>query len=135
MVKIIGDKRAVARIRSMGGPEAVRLVGSALFAGGNLIETDAQLSITRGSVGGKFHVPSKPGEPPNNDTGVLANNIETVQTGPLKVVVTSNAPYSQELEFGTSKMAARPFMRPAAARNRKKVTDLVAKAINKALKR
>ncbi|WP_426163096.1 HK97-gp10 family putative phage morphogenesis protein [Sandarakinorhabdus sp. DWP1-3-1] len=135
MVRIVGAAKASQRIRSLGGPDAVRLVGAALFTGGERITTDAQISITRGSISGKNHVPSAPGDAPNNDTGVLANNIETVQTGPLKVTVSSNAPYSIELENGTSKMAARPFMRPAAIRNRDAVTELVRRAVNKALRR
>lgn len=80
-------------------------IGAALFAGGELIQVEAQLSISRGSVSGKGHVPSKPGEAPNNDTGVLANNIETTQLGPLRVRVTSNAPYSAALEMGSSRKA------------------------------
>lgn len=107
-----------------------RRVGQALFAGGDLIRTEAQISITAGAVSGKGHVPSRPGEPPNNDTGHLANNIEAVQVEPLVVEVSSNAPYSAPLELGTSKMAARPFMAPARDAKRKAVVDLVQQAMD-----
>jgi len=80
-------------------------VERALFHGGELIQTEAQLSITRGAVSGKNHVPSKPGEPPKNDTGVLAGNIETTRAGKLLVRVTSKAPYSAALEEGSSREA------------------------------
>jgi HK97 gp10 family phage protein len=112
----------------------VRRVGAALFAGGQTIQVEAQLSITRGAVSGANHVPSAPGQPPNNDTSVLANNIETVQTGPLKAEVSSNAPYAAALEFGTSKMAERPYMRPATAAKRKEVTALVRRAVSNAIR-
>lgn len=119
------------RLKKLNSPAGTRLIGKALFVGGNRIQVEAQLSITSGAVSGKGHVPSKPGEPPNNDTGVLANNIETVQKGPLLVEVSSNAPYSAAQEFGTSKIAARPFMRPARDKKAPEVVELVTKAMNK----
>lgn len=113
--------------------DMVRNVGKALFHGAERIKVAAQLSITRGAVSGKNHVPSAPGQPPNQDTGVLADNIEAVMTGPLTAEVSSNAGYSRPLEYGTSKMAARPFMRPARDKEEKAVRALVAKAVEKAL--
>lgn len=132
MVKVIGATRASDRLKKYSGPELVQRVGQALFAAGQQIQVEAQLSITRGAVSGKAHVPSRPGEPPNQDTGVLANNIETVQVTPLRVEVSSNAPYAAELEFGTSKMAERPYMRPAAIKTRAKVSELVALSVRRA---
>lgn len=114
----------------MTGAGAERFIGQALFVAGETIQVEAQISITTGAVSGKGHVASAPGEAPNADTHRLADNIETVQPAPLRVEVSSNAPYSAALEFGTSKMAERPFMRPAVAKKRKEVTDLLAKAIN-----
>ena len=108
-----------------------REVSKALFTAGEVVEAEAGRSITAGSVSGKGHVPSRPGEPPNNDTGVLARNIETVQVEPFRVEVTSNAPYSVALEFGTSKMAARPFMGPAIQSTRKKVQQIIADAVSR----
>lgn len=120
-----GKDRVVRRLRALAGPGLERFVGPALFAGGEAVQVEAQLSITRGSVSGKNHVPSAPGEPPNNDTGVLANNIETTQPEPLLVRVTSKAPYSAALEYGTSKMEARPFMRVARDKMKPEVRRLV----------
>lgn len=136
MVKITGAKAHAARLKRLTGEDMIRQVGAALFEAGNMIQVDAQISITEGSTSadGK-HVPSLPGQPPNNDTGVLANNIETVQKAPLVVQVSSNAPYAAALEFGTSKMAERPYMRPATAKNRKAVTELVRKAVERVTKR
>lgn len=112
-----------------------REVGAALFTAGNLIQVEAQISITNGTTSAKGqHLPSSPGEPPNNETGVLAGNIETVHLEPLLVAVSSNAPYAQHLEYGTSKMAARPYMVPAAQRSRKEVGKIVADAVKRAAK-
>lgn len=128
-----GARAHVKRLRKLAGPETARLVGQALFAAGEMIQTEAQLSITRGAISGRGHVPSRPGEPPNQDTGVLASNIETTQPAPLRVRVSSNAPYSAPLEFGTSKMAPRPFMRPARDKMRHEAQRLVQQAMNRAV--
>lgn len=128
-----GAREHAARLQNLGqfSPDVSR----ALFAGGERIAVAAQLSITSGSVSGKGHVPSAPGEPPNQDTGVLAGNIEVTQPSPLVVEVSSNAPYSRALEDGTSKMAARPFMRPARDKERRNVEQLVRRAMDRVKRR
>lgn len=128
-------KAHVARLKKLAGPEMERAVGKALFHAGEMIQTDAQISITAGAVSGRNHVPSRPGEPPNNDTGVLAGNIETNQIAPLIVEVSSNAPYAADLELGTSKMEARPYMRPARDRNKKAAQQLVAQAVDRVVRK
>lgn len=133
MGKVSGVDKHRARMLKLAGPEFDNLVGRALFVGAQSIQVAAQLSITEGSVSGKNHVASLPGEPPNNDTGVLANNIEATQVEPLRSQVTSSAPYAVELELGTSKMAARPYMEPAAQRERPQIVENVVKAVNKVL--
>lgn len=110
-------------------------VASGMFAIGSLVATEAQLLITAGSVSGKGHVPSKPGEPPNNDMGDLANGIEVHQVSPLKVQVVSTAAHSIPLEWGTSRMEARPFMRPARDMTAREAQQMAAKAINRALRK
>ncbi|MBI1682384.1 HK97-gp10 family putative phage morphogenesis protein [Caulobacter hibisci] len=126
-----GAKAHAARLKRIQGEEMVREVGKALFAAGNMIEVEAEISITAGSVSGAGHIPSKPGSPPNRDTGVLDGNIETTLVEPLKVEISSNAPYSAALEFGTSKMAARPYMRPAAQKKKAEAVELVRRAVKK----
>lgn len=129
MPKITGGKAHAARLKFMTSPEAMASVGRALFAGGEAIQVEAQISLTRGAVSGKAHVPSAPGTPPNQDTGVLGNNIETVQVAIDQVEVSSNAPYAAAQEFGNSRLPARPYMAPAAAAKRKEVTELVRRAV------
>lgn len=129
--KISGVKEHKARLNRLAGPEMVRQVGAALYAAGSLIETEAARSITEGAVSGKGHVPSKPGEAPKADTHLLDRSIETNLVEPLRAEVSANAPYAVPLEFGTSKMAARPFMAPAAQRKRKEVVDLIQRAVSK----
>lgn len=130
-----GRREHIARLQRLAGAGVERDIGRALFVGGNRIQVAAQISITSGAVSGKNHVASAPGEAPNQNTGLLGNNIETVQVAPLIVEVSSNAPYSAPLEFGTSKMEARPFMAPARDAEREGVERLVADAVQRAVKR
>lgn len=130
-----GSEKHMARLRRMQA-DAPRSVAGALYRAGQMIELEAERSITAGSVSGKGHVPSAPGQPPNRDTGRLDGAIDTVliAQSPPTVEVTSRAPYSAALEYGTSKMAERPFMRPAALKSRDDVTRLVQEAVNITIK-
>lgn len=128
-------RRSISSLLGRMTAETAREVSQALFAGGEAIAVEAQISITAGAVSGKKHVASAPGEAPNQDTGVLGNNIETIQKSRFKVEVSSNAPYSADLEFGTSKMEARPFMAPAANAKRSDVERLVDRAVKRGIRR
>ena len=65
--------------------------------------------------GYKWHRASASGQPPMTDTGFLANSIRFPQItkGGLEATVVVAAPYAKHLEFGTSKMHPRPFLKPA----------------------
>lgn len=131
MVKIRGAKGHAARLKRMRSAEMIREVGKAIYAAADYLSTEAAISITTGAVSGKNHVPSQPGEPPNADTHVLDRSVHTEKTGPLKAISAVDAPYGAALEFGTSKMAERPFMRPAAEKTRPKAQKLVAEAVHR----
>ena len=95
-------------------------VEDGLMALALMAQGEAQKSILRGPKTGrlykrgkKFHQASAPGEAPANDFGFLANNIKAEMTNELTASTFSLAPYSVHLEYGTRKMAARPFLRPA----------------------
>lgn len=133
--RIRGRTALFKRMGKLAGTDMERTLGKALFAAGEAIQVEAQISITAGAVSGRNHQPSKPGEAPNADTHFLANNIETHQQEPLRVRVESNAPYSEALEYGTSRMAARPFMQPAQDATRGEVNKLLDDAIKAVIRR
>lgn len=57
---------------------------------------------------------SRPGDAPNTDRGTLVKSIIfEVDAGELRGVVGSNLSYAKDLEFGTKKMDARPWLAPA----------------------
>lgn len=122
-----------ARLRKM-AQQAAPAAARALYAGGQLIESTAEASITAGAVSGANHVPALAGGAPNEDTGTLRRNIETEIGGPNLVTVTSYAPYSAALEFsftsGGKVHGPWPFMRPAAEKSRAAITKLVGRAIS-----
>lgn len=132
-VRVTGDRKHSEHLKRMAS-NVDRAVAQALYAAGQEIELEAEHSITEGSISGKGHIPSAPGEPPNADTRLLDTSIETtlVSVSPPRVDVTSHAPYSAALEFGTSKMAERPFMRPALAKKRSIVREKVVAAVRAA---
>lgn len=80
---------------------------------------------------------SAPGEPPAVRTGRLLNGFKAQinnTTSGLSVRITNSAPYAAMLEYGTKKMAPRPFMRPALEKARPAIINAVAEAIRKAVK-
>ena len=64
----------------------------------------------------------------SRDTGFLGQNItmnvKSLANGSIVGQVISAAPYSKALEFGTTKMDARPFMQPALEKNKKKIVSI-----------
>lgn len=134
MVKISGSKVHTDRLKKMSGARTKSLTDKALYAAGNLIQVEAQVSITNGAIQGAGHVPSAPYDPPNANTGELHNNIFTVPIGRGRVNVEAVAPYAKFLEFGTSRMIERPFMSPAAKKKSPEAKKLVAEAIRRSAK-
>lgn len=90
---------------SFAGPQLRRDVSAALFAAADDVRARSRRSITAGSVSGAGHVPSKPGEPPNNDTGFLIASHETEMPAWNHSRVVVRAPYAVPLEEGSSRAA------------------------------
>ena len=83
--------------------------------------------VTRGR---RPHQRSGPGEPPKTDTGRLAGSIfALVDADKLGGEVGTDVKYGRFLEFGTVKMAARPWLHPTFDRLKPKISNRIAKAI------
>lgn len=125
----------IEALKSKAEAETARAVRATAQA----IRNDAIISVkshlsagkvyTRGTV---KHVASKPGSPPNQDRGTLTRNIRVTMNDDITADVSSNAPYSAALEFGTSNIDARPFMTPAVEGQRVKHKERLQKAIMRA---
>ena len=118
------NKRMEKRLRN----DALKEVKKNVTYGTNIVENFAKEKIQRspatGNPRGDGSFASAPGEFPKTDTGFLVQNISSkVFTRGNTVIgqIISSAPYSKHLEFGTTKMAARPFMQPSLEANAKKI--------------
>jgi HK97 gp10 family phage protein len=107
-------------------------LGRAVMAGGFVLETAVKVSMSASSHSGRVyagHRASAPGETPAVDTGVLGNSINTqlVSSSDTSAFaeVGTGVEYGEFLEFGTSKMEARPFMRPGFDNNEQKIKDTI----------
>ena len=86
------------------------------------------------------HHPSLPSNPPAPDTDNLRNSIRyeihAEPRSPYGVVGTTqkDPPYGQYLEYGTSKVAPRPWLRPTMENNNEWIRQSIAKAVVRGLK-
>lgn len=104
-------------------------IAAALFVGGLKIEENAKLSIQREVKTGRAyrrrtvtHIASAAGQAPANDTGRLVNSFNVSQSADKMAVAFKSGgatvAYAVALEYGTDKMAPRPFMKPALEKSR-----------------
>lgn len=121
-----------ARLRRLATTSPAAALGEELLAGAQAIVEDAQHTIHDGAVSGARHVPSRPGEAPNNDTGELADSIhirEVIETTDrVQTSVIVDAKYGGYLELGTSRIMPRPFLSPATKRQHDAVSGGVLEA-------
>ena len=71
---------------------------------------------------GRRHQSSAPGQAPANNTGSLVRSIKVKKNGKT-ATISIEKDYAIYLEFGTSKMRARPFIIPAFLKTKKWFAD------------
>lgn len=118
---VVGMDKHLARLRAIDKNVETGTV-QLLLELGELVRQEAMFSIRDGTIRGAGHIPSLPGDPPKGDTGRLELGIDVELRASDKTVnVISRAPYSAALEFGTSRIAPRPFLRPALQKHRSRL--------------
>ena len=124
-----------------------------------MIELQMELRIRLGQVGtgveyyggekgkGYFRTRSAPGEPPSIDTGTLRNSVQSkpqyiAGTGMTSIVLTGlvagvnkDARIPRWLEYGTSRMKARPFIAPSLKVIRPSVAGTISDQMKRSIKR
>lgn len=75
-----------------------------------------------------IHIASAPGEAPAIDTGNLMGSINFGMQSPTMAEVTVNAEYAAYLEFGTIRMAARPYVEPSLEKVRDQFRGILGQA-------
>lgn len=84
--------------------------------------------------GNVVHHPSLPGNAPAPDTGNLRASIHYTIEGEGKQTigrVGTDVEYGKHLEFGTSKMAPRPWLKPALDKNKHFIQNTIKKVLEK----
>lgn len=130
-----GRQRHVTRLRKLSSGEINGIIEAGLYEAADTVRAEAHRSISAGSVSGKKHKPSKAGDPPHRDSGHLQGLIKVKRAGKLRYQVRSEAEYSRALEFGSSTIAARPFIRPARDAKRKAIRRIMEKKFAAFIKR
>lgn len=125
-------KRRAASIKTDLGKainNSCQLVENTAKKGMQSTQIDSSKVYHRGSVS---HSPSVEFDYPAIDTGRLVQSVtHDVEESGGEVVgrVGTNVVYGAMLEFGTSKMSPRPWLKPSLANNREKIHALILKAI------
>lgn len=123
--------------------EARKGIGSALARGVVKLDAHAKERIQGGSRSGRTyrrrsvtHQSSAPGEFPKTDTGQLVSSLFfRVGADKLSAVWGTALAYGKYLEFGTSTMLSRPWMRPTFQAKREEITRDVAREVQAALEK
>lgn len=104
---VVTDTHAFAVAGIQRGPKSGRVYDTRFF-------TDAQGRLRRGEPRPP-HQASAPGQYPASDTGRLASSVrmEFPTAGRIEGRVGTAVAYGPMLEFGTSRMAARPWLLPS----------------------
>ena len=99
-------------------------LGQAMIAIGLTAESNAKREVNKA-------VYDTPESPNYKRTGRLLNSISyAVDTDEPAVYIGSNAKYAPYVELGTSKMRARPFLKPAVENYGEQYMDLLKQAIS-----
>lgn len=138
-----GIEQATQRVRDAVASE----LNKAVYAGALQVEKEAKLPIMQGNKSGRIykrrtveHRASAPGEAPANDTGRLVNSItsrfNSVKGGEAFVYIPdSTVKYAKWLEFGTHKIAPRPFFFPAFEKSKAWIKDRLAEGVRRGLEK
>lgn len=118
---------ATQQISSQAGP-IVRAVATGIIA-----EMKRLMSLPKSGRAYRrgrraIHVASAPGEAPGIDTGTLMASMGFQMTSPTTAEVSINAEYAAYLEFGTIRMAARPYIQPALEKVRDQFRGILGQA-------
>lgn len=141
-IRLEGSEQLQRELRRLSG-DLREEAGKAVLATAVEMRADIVKSIQRGPASGvtyekykprRTHTASAPGQPPMSDTGRLANSITFDRLGDLTAVVGTKVDYAVHLEYGTERMAARPFFRPAVERMRPKYIGKLEELIGRAMK-
>lgn len=124
------------------GSAAETAVKAAVMGAAFMVQGEARTSIQRGPKTGRAyqksktvtHIASAPGEPPATDTGRLVSSIlVSPEDGGYAARVGTNVKYGKDLEYGTRKIAPRPWLFPAIKNNTRQILASISSTVRRAL--
>lgn len=89
------------------------------------------INLAKDSMKEGHGIPSNPGEPPHKQTHNLAESIDITKLSDHSFSIGTDVDYGKDLEFGTSTMEARPWLRPAFEQGGKNLIKDLTEDINK----
>ena len=135
-----GIDELLHRLDTLGNPAQSRAVRRRALRAGILVVDRRAKGLLVGtrtgrtySIRGKAHVASAPGEPPAVDTGNLKNSLRVLEVTDDYASYGTSADYAADLEYGSRRMAARPFLRPAVEAGVGEIQETMTAVIDEAL--
>lgn len=118
-------------------------IGTALAVSVIQMDAYAKQKIQGGGRSGRVyrrrsvsHQASAPGEFPKTDTGQLVSSLYfRVAANKLSAFFGTKLNYGTYLEYGTSRMRARPWLKPTFKANAQSIRERVRKAVNDAIRK
>ena len=138
--KITGMKELAKMLRDL-KPALAPEVRKAITRGTLAVHAEAVKRVQRGPASGRVYVrrgivhrASAPGQAPATDTGrLVASIVPVIDSDGFGGRVQARVLYAKFLEFGTQKMAARPFMVPSLEAKRDAIVKMLTRAAEKAV--
>lgn len=93
-MRVRGSEQLRRNLNRLHGAERRQAQRDGLDAGARVVETHAKVMCPV-------------------DTGALRNSIMVDEVTPDRAVIAPHTDYAEHVEFGTSRMAAQPYLRPA----------------------
>ena len=93
-MRVRGSEQLRRNLDRLGGAQRRQAQRDGLEAGARVVETHAKVLCPI-------------------DTGTLRNSIMVDEVTPERALIAPHTDYAEHVEFGTSRMAAQPYMRPA----------------------
>lgn len=136
-VRVDGLSELGSRLKTLSADVANRIGRAATAAGAVVIRNAAQQNVPVDTGNLKKNIIVK--RLPKGESRLTSEHIVTVRKGKLtkkqQATGLKDAYYGTFVEFGTAKMPARPYLRPAYDRNKELAVDAVKDRIEKRLKK
>ena len=135
-VRVQGTAELRRALNRLQGAERRQAQQDGLEEGARIVESYAKTEMASGKSGetytrgnGRTHQASAPGEAPAIDYGNLVNSVQISEVTPERAIIGTGVEYAEHLEFGTSRMAPRPFLRPAVDEHEREIVAAIEDAV------